>query len=500
MRTAPRHRGLLGGLAAGFISLAAAPVAADPPTPPRHVNGEVVYRAAGRLLAVGTAAWTAAGSQARPLTAPSRFGSDSEPAWSPNATKLAFTRTRMGNADIWMLEADGTRAARLTTEPSGETFPAWSADGGHITFTTDRAGSSDVWVMNTNGTGQAPLATGPGIERQASWSPDGTRIAFTSNRSGRSGIWVMNVDGSDQRELSRPGAFNSDPAWSPDSARIAFATGRRGATHIETVRSDDGSDRRVVTRGGGRGDRDPAWSPDGDQIAFTRGGRVRVAPAPDAFDQPAPAGALLPGRVSGHEPGWAPVPAAAPPETGEVTVTDLEDVSVKVPASEEFAPLDRPSRLDVGTEMDTRKGQLDLHAPAADATTTATVSLGRFTYEQQGSPETPVNVLEVARPAACATAGRAVAARVAPEYVGVRNRGGRWSVGGRHSTSGSHKTAWTTEERCNTTTTRVFEGEVTVEDLESGATVTVHAGECYSAPSRVPRAVPCPTSRFRPRR
>src|SRR4051794_29166181 len=112
MRPTTRHRYLLGGIAAFFISLAA-PVAADPPPPPRQVNGEVVYRAAGRLLAIGTAAWTTTGAEARPLTAPSRLGVDSEPAWSANATKLAFTRTRRGNADVWTLDADGTNAARL---------------------------------------------------------------------------------------------------------------------------------------------------------------------------------------------------------------------------------------------------------------------------------------------------------------------------------------------------------------------------------------------------
>ena len=128
----------------------------------------------------------------------------------------------------------------------------------------------------------------------------------------------------------------------------------------------------------------------------------------------------------------------------------------------------------------------------------ATASLGRFTYRQAGNDDAPVSLLDVARPAGCGSAQRTLAARVPTENVGMRTRR-RGRVRGSPSTAGAHKTAWTTQERCDATITRVFEGEVEVRDHRTGAMVIVREGECYVAPSPVAQTAPCPGGIRRPR-
>ena len=60
------------------------------------------------------------------------------------------------------------------------TDPAWSPDGTKIAFTTDRDGNFEIYVMNADGTGQTRLTNNAAADDEPAWSPDGSKIAFTS--------------------------------------------------------------------------------------------------------------------------------------------------------------------------------------------------------------------------------------------------------------------------------------------------------------------------------
>lgn len=91
--------------------------------------------------------------------------------------------------DLWLVATDGTTAARrLTSSPEGESDPVWSPDGSKLAFSTSRGedengedNPSQIFVIDMTGPGEAiqitDLITGAG---NAEWSPDGTRIAFQS--------------------------------------------------------------------------------------------------------------------------------------------------------------------------------------------------------------------------------------------------------------------------------------------------------------------------------
>jgi Tol biopolymer transport system component len=52
--------------------------------------------------------------------------SDATPAGSPDGQRIAFASTRDDpNAEIYVMNADGTAVTRLTTNPASDTFPDW---------------------------------------------------------------------------------------------------------------------------------------------------------------------------------------------------------------------------------------------------------------------------------------------------------------------------------------------------------------------------------------
>jgi len=148
------------------------------------------------------------------------------------------------------MNADGTGQVNLTSNPAQDAEPAWSPDGSHIAFTSTRDGTTDIYVMNADGSSPVRLTTGGGM--QLSWSPDGTKIAFV----GVGGLSVINVDGSDLRSLTNNA---SHPKWSPDGTKIAFTSYRDGNWEIYVI-NPDGSGLRNLTNDPAT-DMGPAWRP-----------------------------------------------------------------------------------------------------------------------------------------------------------------------------------------------------------------------------------------------
>jgi len=215
----------------------------------------------GIYLTIDIYAMNADGSGVTRLTtSPTAMASsmwNDEPAWSPDGTRIAFSRVSGGQMDIYVMNADGSGVTRLTTEGwSGAGGPAWSPDGTRIAFNTGTSRRGDIYVMNPDGSGVTQLTTGGG-NGEAAWSPDGTRIAFDSNRDGNSEIYVMNADGSGATRLTTNAAEDSEPAWSPDGKRIALASTRDGPWKIY-VMSADGSGVARLTSSAASG---PAWGP-----------------------------------------------------------------------------------------------------------------------------------------------------------------------------------------------------------------------------------------------
>ena len=190
------------------------------------------------------------------------------PAWSPDGTKIAFSRFVGTRFQIFVMNADGTGAKQLTFGDSAATGAAWSPDGKRIAFTRC-AVSCDIYVMNADGRAVRRLTRGaqPGDE-SPTWSPDGRVIAFADI----DGIFAIAASGGPWRRLTDGPADDANPSWSPDGALIAF-DGSRGLFNGDIYVVDaTGSRMRAITDSAPL-DSHPSWSPDGASIAFMRKAR-----------------------------------------------------------------------------------------------------------------------------------------------------------------------------------------------------------------------------------
>jgi Tol biopolymer transport system component len=225
--------------------------------------------------------------------------------WSPDGTRIAVTRWQApvdgpDEADIWIVDADGTDARPLVEGTGWQWIPHWSPDGAWIVYTAEGLGGpgmevgpvppvpgqgpggpafasaptpvreySDVWRIASDGSG-APeqLTDAPGDDRAGSYSPDGRTIVFDSTRDGDTELYLMDADGSNERRLTFDPGSDWGQSWSPDGSLIAFNSTRSGWAQIWVVSPDGGEPTRITDSPSD--DVTPIWSPDGSRIAFTR--------------------------------------------------------------------------------------------------------------------------------------------------------------------------------------------------------------------------------------
>jgi Tol biopolymer transport system component len=157
----------------------------------------------------------------RQRLAPSSFR-EVFPQLSPDGRRLAFFSNRLGSIQIWTADADGSRAAPLTSLGATATTgtPRWSPDGTRISFDSTDSGTYQVYVVNADG-GQPMMVTrGPSASFGATWSPDGRWIYFASNKSGRYEIWRVAPTGGEPEQLTREGAVSPD--ISPDGRWLYY--------------------------------------------------------------------------------------------------------------------------------------------------------------------------------------------------------------------------------------------------------------------------------------
>ncbi len=141
--------------------------------------------------------------------------SDRTPVWSPDGAKVAFMSTRSGDADIWVVNVDGTGLQILTTDTEADHSPFWSPDGQQIVYACGGFEGSDICAVNSDGTGQRTVTGSEATDAGPVWSPDGGLIAFVSNRDGNKNIYLVAPDGSDLTQLTTDPLADFNPVWSP---------------------------------------------------------------------------------------------------------------------------------------------------------------------------------------------------------------------------------------------------------------------------------------------
>jgi Tol biopolymer transport system component len=177
--------------------------------------------------------------------------------------KVVFMTYRDTVAELYSVPLGGGTETRLTFTKATESDPALSPDGTKIAFISDASGVGKLWTMNADGTGAArataSFSFSGSVEVAPSWFSN-TRVAFVSTDLGTGDIYDLTLGGLPHVIIG--GSFaDLQPAVSPDGSRVAFVSNRNGDTEIYLYTVATGVVTRFTTRTGT--DAQPTWLPDG---------------------------------------------------------------------------------------------------------------------------------------------------------------------------------------------------------------------------------------------
>jgi TolB protein len=190
------------------------------------------------------------------------------PALVPGSDAVAFTSYAGGQPDLYV-QSPGGRARPLVRRGAMATGVAFSPDGQRIAYSLSEGEGAQLWVADADGSNARKVTDTPSmINSSPAWSPDGKRLAFVSNRFGSPQVFVMNADGTGVQRLTYQGNYNQTPDWSPRGDLIAFtARDERNAFDLFVV---EVASRKVTRLTQDQGNNEePAFSPNGRHIVFT---------------------------------------------------------------------------------------------------------------------------------------------------------------------------------------------------------------------------------------
>ena len=205
----------------------------------------------------------------RPLRLTSDPASDVDPDISPNGRDVVFTSNRTGNNDIYIMDRTGSNQVNITNNAANDGWARWAPDGEHIVFHTNRDGNFELYVMNRDGADLMRLTNYPGVDQFPEWSPNGREIAFRRDID----VHVLDVASGQVRRLTDAPPLNQMPSWSPNGKQLAFMSMRAGYISVYLMNADGTNQVNLTPKDPGDSDSDwisraPSWSTTGRQIYF----------------------------------------------------------------------------------------------------------------------------------------------------------------------------------------------------------------------------------------
>jgi len=194
------------------------------------------------------------------------------PSCSPDGRYIAFVSFRDGNAELYLMNSDGTNEIRLTNTAANEYYPSFSSDGKFLVFNRIIDKSYQIVVMELSSRREVQITKGSNNFVAPKVSPDDTKIVCYSDLdgTGRYQIYVLKIDGTQPTKMTKSDSGQCvEPNWSPNGKEIVFVyeTAPSGDSYLYVV-SNDQQSIRALTSEPAKYYR-PCWSPDGKKIAFS---------------------------------------------------------------------------------------------------------------------------------------------------------------------------------------------------------------------------------------
>jgi dipeptidyl aminopeptidase/acylaminoacyl peptidase len=253
-------------------------------------------------------------------------GRNERPMWSPDSKKIAFTSTRSGASQIWVMDPDGSNARQVTTIATEASNQIWTPDGKSLVFNSEvypdcpdpecnarrlkldqaskvkaRAYTSllyrhwnewrgprrkHIFIASLAGGTPKDLTPGPldvppfslGGGEDFVISPDGKELCYVSNIdpnaafSTNGDIFVVSIEGGEAKKISTSLGNDLTPQYSPDGKYIAWRSQEKAgfeADRWKLVLHDRSTGvQSILTENIDRNVNGFAWHPDSQRIAI----------------------------------------------------------------------------------------------------------------------------------------------------------------------------------------------------------------------------------------
>ena len=209
-------------------------------------------------------------------------------SWTPD-DRIVYVSDLTGDAEVWIMDADGSNAKALTNDRIFKTTPVVSPDGRYIVYTSS-ANVGTLVRIDINGGNKVEFASGVGADNP-DISLDGKWILYSAWIDGISRVLRVSIDGGEPQILKH---WAIEPRYSRDGTRFACFTPVEKTqiwSRIAIVPAEGGDEiGSFETPSGTNIGRGPIWTPDDKEITTI----VSVGEKQDLWHQPVDGG---PGRM-----------------------------------------------------------------------------------------------------------------------------------------------------------------------------------------------------------
>ena len=205
------------------------------------------------------------------------------PALSPDGRRVAFGALNQ----IWVMEI-GRRPRAITGGLYYKTDPAWSPDGTKIAYASDKSGKTmDLYVIDwRTGVERRVTALDGSAEVSPAWSPDGRFLAYQDQNGA---TFTVEIDTGIVKQVILPLFAPGKPTWHASGKTIAVAAlkpytrrFREGTSQVLTVDLATGAltytEPTKWESFSTRGEDGPVYSPDGTALAAVMHSQLYIIP------------------------------------------------------------------------------------------------------------------------------------------------------------------------------------------------------------------------------
>ncbi len=158
--------------------------------------------------------------------------------FSPDGKLIAFSSTRSGTKDIWVMQSNSKEAIQITKDEFANTDPVWSPDGSEIAYFSDKKtspgeGGPRTGIWRISALGGQPKPVGPiadGVSELRRWTKGG-KIIFEA----RNELFTIDISNGQTEKLTVEKPPEGRVIWadaSEDGQKSAFVIEKNGTWQI----------------------------------------------------------------------------------------------------------------------------------------------------------------------------------------------------------------------------------------------------------------------------